>query len=207
MNSKIKMDDAWPPCCCVAAFVAKTLEYFGHSLLDRSELARKLGIRVGPEKANPWDLPIETDPNLQGLLVSDAKQRVPVILKRFDPNLRFRHIPFCTVMFNLYKEVLDQAIKQGCIVAIGFNNAILLSMSGIIRHVARIMPTDDPRTVILIDDTYGTSAPHMIFDWEQIERAVYSGDDGFWIIGPSDRLKFDFVPNDTEPKNGKYSEN
>ena len=73
MNRNTKMDDAWPPSCCVAAFVAKALEHFGHSLLDRSQLARELGIRVGPGQVNPWDLPVEIDPNLQGLIVSDAK--------------------------------------------------------------------------------------------------------------------------------------
>ena len=164
-------------------------------------------IYVGPGKENPWDLPIEADPNLQGLLVSDAKRRLPNILKRYNQNLRFRHIPFCTVTLGLFEEVLKQALKQGCVVAVGFDNAILLAKSGIIRHVARIIPVSDRRNVILLDDTYGTPARRTIIEWEHIEKAVYSVDDGFWIIGPTDGVKLDLVPNESDTYNGKDPEN
>jgi hypothetical protein len=197
MNDNIKMTGVWPPCCCVAAFVFESLRQLGYAVLDRAALARQLGIRVGPDKANPWNLLVDPDPNLQGLLVSDAKRLLPNILKQYDQNLRFRHIPFRTVMFELYAEVLDQALNQGCVAGVGFNKAVLLAESGTVRHVTRIRPVDDREKVLLLDDTCGVPARRTFVEWGILEKAVHSVNDGFWIIGRVNRINFDFVPNES----------
>lgn len=190
MNNYEKIADAWPPACCVAAFIAEALRQFGHPILNRRTLAKQLGIRVGPNKENPWHLTEESDPDLQGLLVSDAKKLMPKILKQYDKNLGFRHIPFRTVAFGLFEEVLNHALKQGCLVAVGFNKAMLFSEEGIIRHVARITTVNDGLKVLILDDTYGVPARQTIVEWRYLEEAVYSVDDGFWIIGRTDQLEF-----------------
>lgn len=172
----------WPPGCCVAAFVAAALMQLGHRVIDRAFLARKLGTSVGPKEANPWQLIVEPDPLLRGVLASDARRRVPPLLREFDEQLSFRHVPFRMVTLSLYQELLEEAVSKACVVGIGFNYSLLRGQLDRHSHVTRIIPTPDPRHVLLLDDSTGAVTRTNV-NWRNLEDAVNSIDDGFWIVG------------------------
>ncbi len=202
MNDTQKSASTWPPFCCVAAFVARALQHFGHTVIDHRELTLALGIRVSPEKKNLWALPVEADPNLGGLLVSDAKRSVPEVLRQYSDDLHFRHVRFNVITLGLYSDALDQSLNQGCVVGAGFNRAVLTGKQGTIRHVSRISNTQDYSRVSLIDDTYGSPPCRTEVDWAVLEHAVYSVNDGFWIIGRTDSMKLELAPEWENARNG-----
>jgi len=186
---------AWPPCCCVAAYVATALCICGHPTIDRAWLARQLGIRVGPTDENPWGLPLASDPSLRGLLLSEAEGRIPAVLHQFNSNLSFRHIPFRDVTLNLFSDLLDQAIAQKCVTGAGFNRALIFPAPAPIRHVARILPHSTPEQVVILDDTAGVPPAKLAAAWSALETAVYGIDDGFWLIGKERALKLEYAPD------------
>jgi hypothetical protein len=194
MNDRTLMTDSWPPGCCVPAFVAAALKIFGHTIVERRLLAHQIGIKISPGIWNPWNLPIQPDPDLAGLLPSEAEERLPKLLKEYDTPLSFRHIPFRFVTLGLWEGLFGQAHKRGCAVAVGLNNAMLQSEAGRLRHVARILPSIDPRKIMVLDDSFGIPPREMTVYRELLERAVHSVDDGFWIIGTEDSLEFDLAP-------------
>jgi len=185
----------WPPCCCVAAFVEAALREFGHGVDDRRALAAELGIRVGERDGNPWDLPIEADSERRGLLKADAERRLPSVLRKYDADLRFRHVPFNMVTLRLYPELLAQALEQGCVVGVGVDMALLRCEQGSLRHVLRVQGPSSESRVTLLDDSRASPPARMESDWERVERAVRHIDDGFWIIGRRDRMQLDLGPS------------
>jgi hypothetical protein len=175
--------------------VVAAIEQLCHRQADRVQVARVLGTRVGPEDKNPWDLPVEPNPELRGVQVQEARERFPEILGPFDEALGFRHVPFNTVMFGLFPEVLDQALARGCVVGVGFNYARLLARGNIVRHLMRVQPTDNPEEVLLLDDSAGKPPARFLARWMNLEAAVADVHDGFWIVGKADLLCFDYVPH------------
>jgi len=187
--------DAWPPCCCVAAFVAAALEKFGHKALDPQRLARLLGITVGPDCRNPWALPVEPDPERQGVAASGSAVRIPKVLAEFDPRLAFRHLPFSRIVAEQYDAVLEQALRRGCVVAVGFDYGRFSGQQRLLRHVARVEPGSTPESVILLDDCAGDPPRKLTTRWPDLEAAVRAVHDGFWIIGPRPALELDHTPS------------
>lgn len=191
--SQDQAEGPWPPCCCVAAFVAKALECLGDSKIDRSLIARQLGLKVGPTDENPWGLEVIHDPDFRGLTVTEAEQSIGAVLAAHSHGLAFRHIPFNTVTFELYQNVLEEATAKGCIVGVGFDYGRLTGKPGLRRHIARIIAGPDERSVVLLDDSAGSSPERYAVDWQALERAVYDIYDGFWIVGPGTGLSFDLT--------------
>lgn len=184
----------WPPCCCVAAYLAEALHVHGYSDIDRPWLARELGICVGPSDENPWGLPVTPESSLRGVPLSKAENRIPTVLDHFGSGLCFRHIPFRAVTLNLFPDLLEQATAQKCVAGVGFNKALLLQKPALIRHVARIVPHDRPESVVILDDSLGRPPARHIVEWSALETAVYNIDDGFWLIGSDRALDLEYAP-------------
>ena len=96
--------------------------------------------------------------------------------------------------FGLFADALKEAIAEGCAVGVGFDYAVLLGSSGPIRHVARIIPSENPLWAMLIDDNAGEPPTETTVKWLDLERAVYAVDDGFWIIGRCCSMELEFAP-------------
>ncbi|MFL6277393.1 MAG: hypothetical protein ACJ74G_19585, partial [Blastocatellia bacterium] len=103
--------------------------------------------------------------------------------------LAFWHVPFCQVTLGLYPECLDEALSRGCVVGVGFNYSLLKGHSQTLRHVLRVAPTGNSDEALLMDDSAGQPAPEQYVRWIDLETAVYSINDGFWIIGPEAAMR------------------
>jgi len=178
----------------VAAFVAAALSKLGQVASDRRHLASMLGIAVGPDCRNPWALPIEPDPERQGVTAADSAIRIPKVVAEFNAHLTFRHIPFSHIAAEQYEAVLEQALHLGCVVGVGFDDGLLSGQKRVLRHVARVEPVHDAETVILLDDCAGVPPRQLTTKWDDLEAAVRAVNDGFWVIGHWASLEFDYVP-------------
>ena len=186
---------AWPPFCCVAAFVAAALEKLGHLNIDRKSLARRFEIAVAPASSNPWGLRVETDPNRQGLTVAAAKDRIPRVLKTYDPELSFRHLYLSQITLGLVEEVLVQAHSQGCVVGIGYDfNHLGAPDTAEMRHVARIEPAADSEHAVILDDSESRPPLRQRVGWFELLPAVNAIDDGYWLIGTQAQMGLAYAP-------------
>lgn len=182
----------WPPWCCVVAFVTKALEIYGTKDIDLAALARSLGVRTGVSDANPWKLPVATRDEELGVSPKMARHTIPQSLSRHCPGLGFRYVPFREVQLQMHDAAFEDAAHQGCVIGVGYNYRMLMGREGCIRHVARVVDAQPGEKVILIDD-YTSEEPQRVH-WSDLERAVYSVDDGFWIIGKEGHLSFNWAP-------------
>lgn len=190
----------WPPRCCVPAFVHKVLEANGFFTLDRSRLARALGVVVAPTDENPFGLQTDDAARNWGILLCDAEQRINQLLASESTSLAFRHISFNTIMFGLYDEVLQAAIAKKCHVGIGLDSSMVristsVGSNGPITnrtraqelHVVRVLQMRS-ESVLVIDDS--TSADSFWLEWPVLESATRPFDGGYWIIGRPEDLQF-----------------
>jgi len=194
-HAEKECSDVWPPCCCVAAYLAEALRIHGYTDIDRPWLARELGICVGPADENPWRLPVTPESSLRGVPLSKAQNRIPAVLDHFGSGLRFRHVPFRAVTMNLFPDLLEQATAQKCVAGVGFNRGLLLGNLARNRHVARIVPHDQPERAVILDDSMGRPPARSIVEWSALETAVYNIDDGFWLIGSDRALNLEYAPD------------
>jgi len=187
--------EAWPPYCCVAAFVAAALEKLGHANIGRESLAHKLDISVAPSSHNPWGLRVEVDPHLQGLTVAAATERIPRLLRSFDSELTFRHVLFNHVTLGLVEEVLVQATLQGCVVGVGYDLSLMSGTgSAMMRHVARIEPASDSEHVVILNDSEAFQPQPVLARWSDLLPAVNAVTDGFWLVGPRKSMNLAYTP-------------
>jgi hypothetical protein len=186
---------AWPPFCCVAAFVAASLEKLGHTNVDRESLAHNLGIAVAPTCRNPWHLRVETDPNRQGLSVASATVAIPRVLKTHDPELSFRHVRLSEVTLGLIEDVLVQATHQGCVVGIGYDISRLRANGATeMRHVTRIEAAAESEYAVILDDSDSYPPRPWTIKWFDLLPAVNAANDGYWLIGTRAQLYLSAAP-------------
>lgn len=102
---------------------------------------------------------------------------IPQLLHDLDKTLRFR-ISFDYVTMRLYGALLYEALKNGCVVGVGFDFGHHNERDLEVRHVCRISRQVDCR-VVLIDDSQGSDAPEKIISWTDMETAVRLVDDGW----------------------------
>ena len=179
----------WPPQCCVPAFVYAALLSEDIEPIEPQFLARMIGVRVGPGDANPYGLPIASKKKEFGVTAGDAKIAIGRLLDMHANHLGFRHIPFSTIQFELYPDVLREALESKCYVGAGVDPSRLPipALQGL-RHVVRLAALDGVR-IQFIDDCSQT--PSLIeIDWDTLERAILAVDDGFWVIGRKECLAF-----------------
>ncbi len=137
---------------------------------------------------------MEPDSKARGVLVSEAMIRLPSVLKEYDENLAYRHLPFREVTLGLFGEVVETAIQNGCVIGVGYDHAKLEGKQDEHRHLARIVANRGHDEIQLADDYVGRPAPLITVNWAELESAVYRVDDGFWIIGHRDAIQLDYVP-------------
>src|SRR4051794_6113674 len=89
-------DVHWPSETCVTAWVVAAIGQLGYASPEPRDFARRLGTRVGPGAANPWDLEVTTDRAQVGVSAVAAEQRLPSILREIDATLSFRYAPSTT---------------------------------------------------------------------------------------------------------------
>jgi len=171
----------WPERCCVAAFVWAAILNLCCVSVDRQQLARRLGIRVGPNDDNPWGLPVAKS-GTTGLTVAEATEAIPLIVCEY--RLFFRHVPFNTIAFEQFPETLHHAVSRRHVAGVGLDYSVV---SGRGRqhsaHVMRCRLGETGRCVVLVDDSTGFPAVCHELQWHELEAAVHAVDGGYWIIG------------------------
>lgn len=189
----IEQHEPWPPYCCVAAFAHAALRQLGASCPPRQELARLLDTHVPESSANPWSLPIAPNRELTGVMPITATCAINDLLKELAPNLRMRHIPFRSIAMQLYADLADDAVRNGVVTGVGLDWTTILGEEGEIhRHLLRLQCAGD-RNATLVDDSDGVGAKSFRLAWDAIERGVNVVNDGFWLIGPVEKLSFDIA--------------
>ncbi len=181
-----------PPHSCVVTFVASALQEYVQTC-DLARLAHLLGMRVGPEDANPWNVPIEPDPSLRGITLDRFERAVPSVLLTYAPELRFRYVPFNTIAFGLYDAVLEAALAASCTIGVSYNYAHLQRNAGTVRHVSRVCRAEFPHHVILSDTTGTDPNDTSRIHWENLCAAVNDISGGYLIIGHARSMSLDYT--------------
>lgn len=186
-------NEPWAPYCCVAAFTEAALHQLGTECPPRSALARLLDTHVPEGSANPWALPITSDRELAGVTPTMAIRTINILLNKLAPNLRMRHIPFRSIAMQLYAELAEDAIRKGVVTGIGLDWTTTSGKEGDIhRHLLRLQGASD-RNATLLDDSIGIGSEPFVLSWDVIERSVNVVNDGFWLVGPVEKLSFDIA--------------
>jgi hypothetical protein len=175
----------WPPQCCVAALVAAALKVSGAPAFDPMILPKLLGTRVGPEDANPLELPVAKEGEPTGVSLLDAVASIPQILTRLGSPFSFRHVPLKTITFGQYDDVLATALERKCVVALGVNFSLLTGRQANrpALHVLRVIGVGTGN-VSLLDDSGECDPPTIVIPADIAMQAVLTTPGGFWIFGP-----------------------
>lgn len=184
-------DMNWPPHCCVPAYVVAALSAFGFKVRDNAAVARELGILVGPDDLNPWQLPVTALPDARGIAPADAIARIPALIRRYHSSLSFRHLRFSHIPCEMYREVFIDA-RSRCCVGVGFSYSRLITGDANCRHVTRLEPGDTENQAFIVDDS-AKGESHSV-SWDSLEAAVRAANDGFWIIGSRADLELRYTP-------------
>ena len=182
--------EAWPPYCCVPAFVDVALRHFNFAQPTRDRLASDLGVTVPEGVDNPLSLPLASTNLVAGLTPSAAVHSINRLLAGLSPDVRLRHLPFSEIAMQLYEDVAAEALRREVIVGIGLDwNRLSLSAGAPRRHLLRLLHAHSKRAR-LIDDSLESGLRSFDVAWDEIERSVGVVDDGFWLIGAAGSLQF-----------------
>ncbi len=183
--------EAWPPYCCVPAFVDAVLRQFGVESPSPQILAQTLGVTVPDGIANPWALPLASSEVQAGLTPSKARSSINRLLVRWAPQLRMRHVPFSAIAFELYADVAGQALQRHVAVGIGLDwGALQGDGRSVHRHLLRLLDAN-ALSARLYDDSLSAKAVAFDVAWDDLEHSVQAVQDGLWLIGPVSALHFD----------------
>lgn len=172
----------WPPRTCASAFLSAALSQLNQTPPPARELAHSLRTRVLQGDKNPFELPAAERLDQAGVSVNDFEQIAPSLL---PSGVCFRHVPFNTIAFRAFAQVLADATASSLVVGVGFDPSLLDGERESGRHLARVRPDRREEKLLLLDDCLGTEA---VLEWAALERAVFAIDDGFWLIGAGDAL-------------------
>ncbi|WP_370234660.1 MULTISPECIES: hypothetical protein [Henriciella] len=180
----------WPPQCCVAAFLNAGLNTFNVPCSTPAVLPSVLGIRVGPDDANPLSLCVAGPGETIGITAKAAALSINRFLSELEAPIRFLHIPFNTIPFGLYSSVLYNALHLGIVIGAGVDYLSLEPNAATkpVRHVFRVSQAD-AQTATLVDDSAERSPAEFSISLEQLEKAVLAARDGWWLIGPEPELE------------------
>lgn len=186
-GSSLDASFRWPPHCCVPAFVHAALLAEGVVPPEPRYLAHAIGVQVGSTDPNPFGLQVTADADERGVKPAHAVGTISRILADCAPFLAFRHVPFTTITFQLFEDVLAEALARRCTVGAGVDPSLLpLPSIPHQRHVVHVIHYSDHRADF-VDDSAGAGPPIRV-DWLTLERAVHAVCDGFWILGRQERL-------------------
>jgi hypothetical protein len=189
------LETEWPPQCCVPAFLNAALLAHKVPVVAPAVLPGMLGVRVAPGDVNPLELPVARPSEPPGVTADDASKAIAAILRDLDAPIRFRHVRLKEITFELYENVLEEALRRGLTVGVGVDYAKLAATP---RHVSalhvfritRIMRGE----VTLFDDSRECKPSNIHTPWIMVEAAALAVNDGFWLIGPPSDLNFAHAP-------------
>lgn len=180
----------WPPQCCVPAFVSAAIEQFGIEPPHQRLIAESLSVGVLESDENPWSLRVVTSYTDAGVKPSHAMRYINNLLREYANKLRFIHVPFLTIAYGLYDEVIAQSLERSVVVGIGLDwSALSNAGAGGAKHVARVAQMTT-KGLQLIDDSSDISPSTLFATWDAVERSAREPLDGLWLIGPPDLLAF-----------------
>lgn len=180
----------WPPQCCVPAFVFAAIKQFGIEPPHRKLIAESLSVGVLESDENPWNLHVVTSYIDAGVKPSHAMRCINKLLREYANELRFIHIPFSTIAYGLYDEVIAQSLERSVVVGIGLDWSALSKVgTGGAKHVARVTQMTK-KGLQLVDDSSDSSASSLFASWDTVNWSTREPLDGLWLIGPLDLLTF-----------------
>lgn len=191
VNSNLRsLSDCWPPHCCVAAFVAAALQNYGLRSVGRPEIARRIGVRVGINDENPFQLSTTEQSDQTGLAPAYAAVTINKMLAECNTGLAFRHVRFDQIALDGEQQVLEEALRRSVVVGVGVDYSLIESNHPLSqRHLFRVCGMEGEQ-VCLVDDSRGSRLENVILQWDQLEAATKSIGDGWWMIGRTDQLSF-----------------
>ena len=146
---------AWPPQCCVPAFLGTAVAMLTGTLdlLDEEHIRRNLaiasGVVVGPEDANPWGLRVsqnEGDWGVKARNIQGSLEPIESVLG-CRRGLVLEIVNFDTIAFRLYEDAVIELSSVGAVVGISFDYPELTGKTTSLagdsrpgRHVARLSP-------------------------------------------------------------------
>jgi hypothetical protein len=186
---------AWPPQCCVPAFVHAALVKFGVDCAYPETIPGMLDVRVLPDQKNPLRLRLADATHPPGISGADAEREVNRMCADLKLPVRLRRVPFNTIQAELWEDVLDAALASGAVAGIGVEYNLLMGTTMSKRsaqHVLRVLHRD-ARSLRLFDDS-GESEPAAItVDLERVRSSVLPIGDGLWIMNDKSRLNMPYT--------------
>lgn len=184
----------WPPHCCVPAFVKAALRQLGVDCPGDEAFARFLGVRVAPGQENPFGLTFATETHPAGISAGDAERQINRLCRSLQVPIYFRHVPFRSIAFGLWEDVLQTARRSSAVVGVGvdYHQLEKIEPDRSALHVLRIVECRR-NTVKLYDDS-GESVPTCFeISHDRLERAVIAASDGYWILGSAECMSLPYV--------------
>ena len=174
----------WPDQCCVPAFVHAALLRLGVACPVPEALPGILGVRVPPGQENPLGLPLSDDEHPAGVTAVDAERAVNRMCRELNLPIRLRRVPFLTITFDLWEDVLAAALDRGAVVGIGVDYRVLAKADPLssAQHVLRVVSLQED-ALELFDDSGESNPPRLHVDRDRVHRAVLAISDGLWIMG------------------------
>ena len=111
------------------------------------------------------------------------------LLSDYHPGIFFRYIPYNTIVYEMYDEMLDQITSRGGIVGVGFNHKKVFNDSEVEWSISRIIEPGPPGVVKLMNTCNGKSHQLRLVEWNVLLSAMAEVHDGFWLIGPKPALQ------------------
>lgn len=185
-----RISSRWPPQCCVPAFVDAALRQLGVVPPERTELAKQIGVQVGPNEGNPFGLDTAESNRERGVTVEVATLTINRLLEKMRCDLAFRHIRLHEIALDGGISVLQEALGRQLAVGVGVDyQRISRGPSPETRHVLRVLGLAEQR-VTVVDDSGEDSRGTFELPWDELEMAIRAAADGFWILGVANALEF-----------------
>jgi len=184
--------ESWPNYTCVLVF-------FYHSLLKLNynysvyDLAQSLNIRVPTEERNPFNFKYALNIEELGIKSREAEFQINEFLIKKCLPIRLRYIPFNSIPYKMYDNLLVRLLKEDLIIGFGYNYANCKETNEeIIKHVSFI--NSFKNDVVEVMDYYiDRKGISWEISYELFVKIVSEVNDGYWVIGPDIKLNFQLV--------------
>jgi hypothetical protein len=163
------------------------------SIDEPLSVSRELGVRFSENDANPWGLALAGPTEVVGVSSRGATETIPRFLRKIGSSVAFRHVRSKEIAFDLYEEVLTEALKRRLTIGIGVDCASLYNQP--IRSFLHLFRVVSYRLgeVILFDDAHEVQPPEQSRPWIEVARASLAANDGFWFLRPPEDLTLPYT--------------
>ncbi len=140
-KSKTPMMQQWPPYCCVPAFVAVAVRKYGVPAMGPAEIAARVGVYVGVDDENPFQLRITERADQKGIDPRRAAITINKMLAELKTGLAFRHVQLNEIAVEAGREVLKEALQNAVTVGVGVDySRVDRNAPPKSRHLLRVQP-------------------------------------------------------------------